>query len=478
MSKVLPWVTLSLLLGTPLAAQQPQLRYAVPAPGPLADCFGTNVQRTMTLLATSTPQQRNHVRILVYGQSISDGIWWRHVERELRTRFPNAALEMVNRALGGHASNYLVREAETDVYPFYPDLVIFHVYGAHTCYEQIISRIRSRTAAEVLMTTDHLGAAEVPDDRGEFHDDRWTKFMASFIPQVAERYGCELVDVRDPWKRYVLDHKVPAKGLLVDGIHLGEQGNLLYAALICRQLVYRPELKSAPDPVRTYEVGRDVQWKDGKLALEFEGNRIDAVAGPGDESPAGAAVLLDDKKPSEFRECYAFTRAYGPGLKVLCVFSEKTPLVEDWTLRVTGVDPVNKSFSFEAIGSKTGPDGSGSSAKRFVSKSERIVIETEVEKPAMRFESDWSFDIQQVKPGAEVKFQCYALSADRYVAPTIKDPSLEPAVMLAQGIANGKHRVVLTADDPAKVRLKALRVYRPSAPAPTKMVYDVVHPGK
>ena len=77
-----------------------------------------------------------------------------------------------------------------------------------------------------------------------------------------------------------------------------------------------------------------------------------------------------------------------------------------------------------------------------------------------------------------VKFQCYALSADRYVAPTIKAPSLEPAVRLAQGIANGKHRVVLTADDPAKVRLKALRVYRPSVPAPTKMVYDVVHPGK
>ena len=140
----------------------------------------------MALLATSTPQHRNHVRILVYGQSISEGIWWRHVERDLRTRFPNADLEMVNRALGGHASNYLVREAETDVYPFYPDLVIFHVYGAHTCYEQIISRIRSRTAAEVLITTDHLGGDEVPNDRGEFQDERWTKFMASFIPQVAD----------------------------------------------------------------------------------------------------------------------------------------------------------------------------------------------------------------------------------------------------------------------------------------------------
>ena len=462
----------------PAKAEQPRLRYAVPAPGPLVNRFGANVQRTMALLASSTPRHRRHVRVLVYGQSISEGVWWRHVERDLRTRFPDADLEMVNRALGGHASNFLVREAETDVYPFYPDLVIFHVYGAHTCYEQIISRIRSRTAAEVLITTDHLGASEVPDARGEFHEDRWTKFMASFIPQVARRYGCELVDVREPWKRYVLDNKIAAKDLLVDGIHLGQQGNLLYAALVGRQLVYRPELKAGPDAARTYEVGSDVRWKDGKLVLEFEGNRIDAIAGPGEESASAATVLIDGRKPSEFRQCYAFTRAYGPGLKILCVSSEQTPLVEDWTIRVTGVDQARKSFSFEAIGSKTGPDGAGTSDKRFVSNSARIVIETKVEKPAMGFESDWSCDIKQVQPGAEVKFRCYALHCDRYVAPAAKDPSLESSVTLAQGIANGKHTLLLTAGDPPPGRLRALGAYRPPVTAPTAMVYDAVRPAK
>ena len=63
-------------------------------------------------------------------------------------------------------------------------------------------------------------------------------------------------------------------------------------------------------------MGRDVHWKDGKLTLKFEGNRIDAIAGRGQDSPAGAAVLVDGKKPSNFRECYAFTRAYGPGMKI------------------------------------------------------------------------------------------------------------------------------------------------------------------
>ena len=34
--------------------------------------WGWNIQRTMRLLATSTPEQRNTVRILFYGQSITE----------------------------------------------------------------------------------------------------------------------------------------------------------------------------------------------------------------------------------------------------------------------------------------------------------------------------------------------------------------------------------------------------------------------
>jgi hypothetical protein len=51
-------------------------------------------------------------------------------------------------------------------------------------------------------------------------------------------------------------------------------------------------------------------------------------------------------------------------------------------------------------------------------------------------------------------------------------------VTLAQGIENGKHTLVLTADEPPKVRLQSLRVYRPAVAAPTTMVYDTVRPGK
>ena len=38
---------------------------------------GAGVQRTLTLLATSTQERRNTVRILFYGQSITEQEWWK-----------------------------------------------------------------------------------------------------------------------------------------------------------------------------------------------------------------------------------------------------------------------------------------------------------------------------------------------------------------------------------------------------------------
>ena len=63
--------------------------------------WGRQIQRTMRLLATSTPEQRHSVRILFYGQSITEQQWTKRVEDDLRRRFPHANLIVENRALGG-----------------------------------------------------------------------------------------------------------------------------------------------------------------------------------------------------------------------------------------------------------------------------------------------------------------------------------------------------------------------------------------
>lgn len=257
--------------------------------------LGLGIQRTMTLLATSSVEHRNTVHILFYGQSITEQAWWRTVYTDLNRRFPQANLIVDNLALGGFASQLLVKTAETDLYPSYPDLVIFHVYGAHDSYENIIRRIRERTTAEVLIQTDHVtNDADLNEetDPTKLRPDGkiWNSFMNYLhLPTVAQKYGCGIVDQRNLWKQYLRDYKVPAAQLLQDGVHQNAYGNYLMAELVNAYLVPRNDTHIKPmncDTVRTLVIGKDIQWKKGKITLAFEGNRVDLLAGDGVPLPA------------------------------------------------------------------------------------------------------------------------------------------------------------------------------------------------
>lgn len=118
--------------------------------------FGRGIQRTMTLLETSRPKHRNTVRILFYGQSITEQDWSRQVAEWLRAKYPNANLIIENRAIGGHSTQLLWRTSEADLYPFQPDLMILSVLGSHIDYETIIRNVLQKTVAEVLVQTDHI----------------------------------------------------------------------------------------------------------------------------------------------------------------------------------------------------------------------------------------------------------------------------------------------------------------------------------
>jgi hypothetical protein len=179
------------------------------------ESYGRNIQRTMRLLATSTPTQRNTVRILFYGQSITEQAWTKFVSEDLRRRFPHANLIIENPSIGGHSSPRLVKTMEADVFPFYPDLVIFHVYGDDGDYERIIRAIRERTTAEILLQTDHLRRSdEIPQEEtdsakislGKALWDSWMNYV--FLPRIAKEYGAELVNQREFWKAYLRDHQL------------------------------------------------------------------------------------------------------------------------------------------------------------------------------------------------------------------------------------------------------------------------------
>ncbi len=434
--------------------------------------LGRGIQRTMALFANSSPQHHNTVRILFYGQSITEQDWWHEVADDLKRRFPDADLQIENRALGGFSSQLLVKTAESDLYPFYPDLMIFHVYGAHNNYEDIIRNTRERTTAEVLIQTDHVtNDADLTEetDPAKLRPDGkiWNSFMNYlWLPTVAKKYGCALLDQRNLWKEYLRDYHVPAASLLKDGVHQNAYGNYLMAELVKPYLVRRKD--SPIDPlncaaVRTVPVGKGLTWQKGRLTLPFEGNRVDVVLKPG---PAPAAqVRIDGKKPSEIPELYTFTRALAtPGGKwpvILKLGWEKPRLLETWTLDVTK-DPANpQRFTFTLTGSKTGPDGEGASDQRFVSKSGRVVIE-----PA-----DWNVDYSLALPGIKppptrfaVHWNVVPLFQDEITAPEKHDRTRETTLTVAQGLTNGKHVLEILGSPVTPVG--AVRIYRPSVPSP------------
>ena len=131
-------------------------------------------------------------------------------------------------------------------------------------------------------------------------------------------------------------------------------------------------------------------------------------------------------------------------------------MIESWTLLAQGAQPDGKAFAFSVSGSVTGPDGEGRSDQRFVSRSGRIVIET----------NDWNVayamslaNIKSVPPEFSVRWKVEARFADEWISPGVQDPSTETTVTIAQGLPNTKHTLEISGSD--AVPISAVRIYHP-----------------
>lgn len=456
--------------------ESPQFAMPAPPSPEAAAHFGEGIQRTMTLLATSTPTHRNRVKILFYGQSITEQTWSKAVTEDLRRRFPFAELDIQNRAIGGFSSQTLKKIAEHDLYSFYPDLTIFYDYGSHIDYDFIIENLRRRTTSEVLLQNEHAtGEADLSEetDFDRVPQNSWGAWMSyHFLPETARKYGLELVDQRTPWKTYIRDNNLKPRDLLVDGVHLNERGNFLMAELVKRHLRYDPKLASEAGKKLVHEYSyqggiktdRAISVKNNRLTLAFDGNRIDVVAGTPRVRGALASkmrVLIDGKKPSEHPELYTFTRPSStPNVgwpAIIRVDHEKPLVVEEWTARITQINEDASKFKFDVTGSVTGPDGGGDSETRFVSDSGRVVIEPENWWP----HHDWELTKKPTPAGFETKWRVMPMFVDVYTPPKIEDLSREYATTLAQGLSNGPHTLELIADNGGVLPIEKFRVYTP-----------------
>ena len=464
---ILRSLTIALLVSAPLPAEEtyPPLK----SPGDTSQ-RGAALQRTMALLESSAVEKKNTVRILFYGQSITEQAWWLQVKAHLEKRYPLANLEIENRAIGGHSSPLLSKTAEADLYPFSPDLVIFHVYGAHDRYEDIIRRIRERTTADVLIQTDHLGAndpLEEVTDPAKLAPAQWNPWMNySFLPATAKKYGCELLPVRDLWKHYLRENSLQPRALLKDDVHLNDHGCFLMAEIVKTALVPVAGATVQKDTVRDITL-TSASWTDGKLKVEFEGNRVDGVFGgarTGGGAGADATMKIDGKDPHDIRQLYTFTRVsrYSDTNWPCLLRVQRGPgqlQDEEWTVTLARASDDYKSFQFSLTGSKTGPDGLGSAGRKFISKSGRIVIEPD----------DWNLQFcrkvfaRKLDDGFRITWK----SIPRWDALPLQRRTF------AQGLSNGKHTLELSGAALQQYGLTGLRFFRPPFPQTEDPAADV-----
>ncbi len=418
--------------------------------------------RTMYLLQSSTPEKRNTVRILVYGQSISEQDWWLEVRDYLQTKFPYANLIMENRAIGGFASQILKKTVRMDVESFYPDLVIFHVYGSHIDYETIINDIRSHTTAEVAIQTDHYTGESAWSDQMSY----------TTLPGFAEKYGCELIKVREQWIKYLEDNNLEASQLLSDGTHLNDYGNFLLAELIKPHLNYDPAFNvDSFSMVKYFEVGKDVDFEGDTLTLPFDGNRVELVApNSGFTNQSWAHVIIDDHKPSDFQGTYYYTRPYDSNhswpwsLGTWVETEHQKPLLQEtWTLEYTSASIPYESVSYDISGSRTGPDGSGNNTENFVSHSKRVLFQGGTVDNGGDWHISRSYSVtgSTIFAGQMVHWNVYSLGVDDWHPGTEQNMSIENAFTIIQGISNNHHVLKIVKAGTAAVALKGIRIYRP-----------------
>jgi hypothetical protein len=457
MYKLQALIVFALLLFAAPVLSQP---YPMPATPDTANT-GRYIQRTMHLLASSTPEKRNTVKILVYGQSISVQEWWLEVKRDIVERFPNANVIMENKAIGGFSSSLLVKTVEMDVSSFYPDLVLFHVYGDQHNYEKILKTIRSRTVAEVVIQTDHY------TKKDEYSD----KMAYEILPAFAKKYACEIIDIRSAWKKYLDSNGYEPSRLLKDEVHLNDHGSFLMAELIKPFLQYKPWFKNDEfQLLKTYKVGTDVFFNGNTLHLPFMGNKVDVIAADSGSHVGSATVLVDGRKPSSFQGTYFMTRPYRDSnqgwpwtLPAMIHIAHETPWIsEEWTCTFTEVTPPFTDFTFAIRGAKTGKDGAGRASQDFISKSKRVIIK----KGDADTGGDWhlnrSYQVLKtmVQNGDSVKWKTYSISTDLYKPAKNQDTSVEKVTTLFQGIPNGDHVLTIKSTG-SRIPIKEIRVYKP-----------------
>lgn len=430
--------------------------------------------RSLGIIRTATAERPQVLKLLFYGQSISSPRWTDDAVARLRATYPYVRFVVRNMAIGGFSAKLLERAAARDLAEFYPDLIVFHVYGDHRAYERIIRLMRARTAAEIVIQSDHVVEPIEPpcparlrlswrlpagcDGSIWLRQRNWSDFMsAQFEPELTRRYGLAFDPRRWAWNAYLRRHRLAPTALLNDGLHPNAAGWRLMARLFGRYF----DRRIADWRGEGQSLVRDERLPGGTIAeIGFTGNRVELIA----DTPLDGkvAALVDGKSPQEHDGCWQTSRASTlpnvsdwPAIRQVTI-DPALHRSERWTATLTGFDAGQSNFNFRLVGSVGGPDGTGEAQADFTSRSGRVRI-------AAR---DWVVPEARAKSGVDAP-EGLAVTWDRHFvcrdepAVPLTRGAAEVRHVVATGLPNGPHRLRLRFAPGARALVRAVRVYRP-----------------
>jgi hypothetical protein len=438
------------------------------------------IARTLEIIRTSTPADRKVLKVLFYGQSITRSGWHNAVVAHWHEKYPNTVFVVENRALGGFASQNLVRTTEQDIAAFYPDLIIFHVYGDHRAYEKILRMFRSLTAADVILQTDHGdGMPEAPCVEGLqlslqrkpgcagvlwVHQRLWHDEMSYHkIPAFAKKYGMAVEPQHQWWRDYLIQNNLDPESLLMpDGLHPNEKGNELIARFFNTYFDNLVERWSGQTEQNVVSIPTDAaKNSDGMETVSFEGSRLELLSNQ--PLKVWPSVTIDERSPKDMDGCYQVTRSSPltsvpdwPALRRITLMHDHT--AEDWTATITNMTPDQKSFDFTLKASVSGDQGSGDSSRNFVSKSGQLSIDGD----DWMFERGYELKRISLQVPAEVHWSVQYICGGEPEAIDQGNGAMQYRYVLGAGVSNGRHTAKLSFPPNDLANAVEFRAYKPA----------------
>jgi hypothetical protein len=313
------------------------------------------------------------------------------------------------------------------------------------------------------MQNHHEGGTDTRNDNSDFI-------------RLRNTYGVELIDVRTPWLQYMSEKSVTGAQLTSDGTHLNDWGNFLMARLWLPYLQYKPNLVTldGTNLLKTYKVGTDIFWENGKLTLPFNGNRIDIVTDTPQSGTDSAKVFIDRVRPSEHKGTTMFLRPNDTQdtifkhyslydwpwqnaaiMKFENTGSAKKP--ENWTLEFLTFSSAT-NFTYKVTGSQTGFDGNGAYSTQVFTSTSRIV--------SFNRDRFWldnaSYTPLPYGPGFKINWEARGFFTNTFIPPTtVASAVIDSVVILAQGLTNTNHLLELISTGAGNTPIKEIRVYQP-----------------